>query len=133
MFLKKEKKMIDIENYNNENIFAKILRNEIPSEKVYENDHVYAFNDINPQAKTHVLIIPKANYCSFSDFSENASPTEQANFYKSIKEIAKKLELNNGYRLTTNIGKRWRARGSSFSFSSSLRKKYFIIISIYMD
>ena len=105
MFLKKEKKMIDIENYNNENIFAKILRNEIPSEKVYENDHVYAFNDINPQAKTHVLIIPKANYCSFSDFSENASPTEQANFYKSIKEITKKLELNNGYRLTTNIGR----------------------------
>ena len=84
MFLKKEKKMIDIKNYDNENIFAKILRNEIPSAKVYENDHVYAFNDINPQAKIHVLIIPKANYCSFSDFSENASPTEQANFYKSI-------------------------------------------------
>ena len=87
------------------NIFAKILRNEIPSEKVYENDHVYAFNDINPQAKIHVLIIPKANYCSFSDFTENASPTEQANFYKSIKEIAKKLELKDGFRLTTNIGK----------------------------
>ena len=49
--LKKRKEMIDIKNYNNENIFAKILRNEIPSEKVYENDHVYAFNDINPQVK----------------------------------------------------------------------------------
>ena len=80
--------MIDIKNYNNENIFAKILRNEIPSEKVYENDHVYAFNAINPQAKILVSIIPKANYCRFTDFSEKATPTEQANFYKSIKEIA---------------------------------------------
>ena len=98
-------KMIDIKNYNDENIFAKILRNEIPSKKVYENDFIYAFNDINPQATTHVLIIPKSSYCSFSDFSENASPTEQANFYKSIKEVAKKLKLNDGYRLTTNIGR----------------------------
>ena len=104
MFLKKEKKMIDIKNYNNGNIFAKILRNEIPSEKVYENDDVYAFNDINPQAKIHVLIIPKSSYCSFSDFSENASPTEQAKFYQSIQEIAKKLDINNGYRLITNVG-----------------------------
>ena len=77
--------MIDIKNYNDENVFAKILRNEIPSEKVYENDFIYAFNDINPQATTHVLIIPKLSYCSFNDFTENASPTEQFNFYKSIK------------------------------------------------
>ena len=104
MFLKKEKKMVDIKNYNSENIFAKILRNEIPSEKVFENDDVYAFNDINPQAKIHVLIIPKSSYCSFIDFSENASPTEQANFYRSIQEIATKLSINNGYRLITNVG-----------------------------
>ena len=104
MFLKKEKKMVDIKNYNSENIFAKILRNEIPSEKVFENDDVYAFNDINPQAKIHILIIPKSSYCSFIDFSENASPTEQANFYRSIQEIATKLSINNGYRLITNVG-----------------------------
>ncbi len=104
MFLKKEKKMVDIKNYNSENIFAKILRNEIPSDKVYENDDIYAFNDINPQAKIHILIIPKASYCSFIDFSENASPTEQANFYRSIQEIAIKLGINNGYRLITNVG-----------------------------
>jgi diadenosine tetraphosphate (Ap4A) HIT family hydrolase len=104
MFLKKEKKMVDIKNYNSENIFAKILRNEIPSEKVFENDDVYAFNDINPQAKIHILIIPKSSYCSFIDFSENASPTEQANFYKSIQEIVTKLSINNGYRLITNVG-----------------------------
>ena len=104
MFLKKEKKMVDIKNYNSENIFAKILRNEIPSEKVFENDDVYAFNDINPQAKIHVLIIPKSSYCSFIDFSENASPDEQANFYRSILEIATKLGINNGYRLITNVG-----------------------------
>ena len=104
MFLKKEKKMVDIKNYNSENIFAKILRNELPSEKVFENDDVYAFNDINPQAKIHILIIPKSSYCSFIDFSENASPTEQANFYKSIQEIATKLSINNGYRLISNVG-----------------------------
>lgn len=96
--------MIDIRNYNPENIFAKILRNEIPSEKVYENDDVYAFNDINPQAKIHILVIPKLSYCSFIDFTENASPTEQANFYKSILEITTNLGISNGYRLTTNIG-----------------------------
>ena len=105
MFLKKEKKMVDIKNYSSENIFAKILRNEIPSDKVYENDDVYAFNDINPQAKIHILIIPKSSYCSFIDFSENASSSEQANFYKSIQEIATKLGINNGYRLITNVGK----------------------------
>ena len=55
-------------------------------------------------AKIHVLIIPKSSYCSFIDFSENASPTEQANFYRSIQEIATKLSINNGYRLITNIG-----------------------------
>jgi len=96
--------MIDIKNYDNENIFARILRNEIPSEKIYENDFVYAFNDINPQAKIHVLIIPKLSYCSFNDFSEKASSAEQANFYKSIKEIATMLGINNGYSLTTNVG-----------------------------
>ena len=96
--------MVDIKNYNSENIFAKILRNEIPSKKVFENDDVYAFNDINPQAKIHILIIPKSSYCSFIDFSENASPTEQANFYRSIQEIATKLGINNGYRLITNVG-----------------------------
>ena len=62
--------MIDIKNYNDENIFAKILRKEIPSEKVFENETVYAFKDINPQAPIHVLIIPKNSFCSFSDFSK---------------------------------------------------------------
>ncbi len=97
--------MIDIKNYNDENIFAKILRKEIPSEKVFENETVYAFKDINPQAPIHVLIIPKNSFCSFSDFSKNADEKFISSFFRSIEQIAELMKLNDGYRLITNVGK----------------------------
>ena len=97
--------MIDITNYDNDNIFAKILRQEIPSKKVFENKYVYAFEDINPQAPIHILVIPKKCFCSFEDFSKKADSNFIYEFIKSIDLIAEKLELNDGYRLITNIGK----------------------------
>ena len=97
--------MIDIINYDNDNIFAKILRQEIPSKKVFENKYVYAFEDINPQAPIHILIIPKKSFCSFTDFSKKADSKFIFEFIKSIDLIAEKLELKEGYRLITNIGK----------------------------
>ena len=97
--------MIDIINYDNDNIFAKILRQEIPSKKVFENKYVYAFEDINPQAPIHILIIPKKPFCSFTDFSKKADSKFIYEFIKSIDLISEKLELKEGYRLITNIGK----------------------------
>jgi len=97
--------MIDIINYNNDNIFAKILRQEIPSKKIFENSYVYAFEDINPQAPIHVLVIPKKPFCSFNDFSKKATAKFMYEFIKSINLIVKKLELKEGYRLITNVGK----------------------------
>ena len=97
--------MIDIENYNNDNIFAKILRQEIPSKKVFENKYVYAFEDISPQVPIHVLIIPKKPFCSFTDFSKKADAKFMCEFIKSINLITEKLELKEGYRLITNVGK----------------------------
>ena len=97
--------MIDITNYNNDNIFAKILRNEIPSKKVFENDVVYAFEDINPQAPIHILVIPKKPFCSFTDFSKKADEKFMSEFIRSINLIAEKLDIKEGYRLITNIGK----------------------------
>ena len=97
--------MIDIINYDNDNIFAKILRQEIPSKKVFENKYVYAFEDINPQAPIHILIIPKKPFCSFTDFSKKADSRFIYEFIKSINLIAEKLKVKEGYRLITNIGK----------------------------
>ena len=97
--------MIDITNYDNENIFAKILRQEIPSKKVFENEVVYAFEDINPQAPIHILIIPKKPFCSFTDFSKKADEKFMCEFIKSINLIVEKLDLKEGYRLITNIGR----------------------------
>ena len=97
--------MIDILNYNNENIFAKILRKEIPSKKVFENDVVYAFEDINPQAPIHILVIPKKPFCSFTDFSKKADAEFMQEFIRSINLIVEELDLKEGYRLINNIGK----------------------------
>ena len=97
--------MIDITNYHKDNIFAKILRNEIPSKKVFENDVVYAFEDINPQAPIHILVIPKKPFCSFTDFSKKADVQFMSEFIRSINLIAEELGLKEGYRLITNIGK----------------------------
>ncbi|MGB3377498.1 histidine triad nucleotide-binding protein [Allopontixanthobacter sediminis] len=94
-----------IEPYDDENIFAKILRGEIPSSKVYEDDWAYAFSDINPQAKLHVLVIPKGRYVSWDDFSANASAEEIAGFVRAVGTVARSHGLvEPGYRLLANVG-----------------------------
>ncbi len=96
--------MINILEYTDENIFAKILRKEIPSECVYEDDEVYAFKDINPQAPTHILVIPKKKFCSFSDFCSRADEKTVSSFFKAVVRIVETLKLKDGYRIISNIG-----------------------------
>jgi len=92
-------------SYDPQNIFAKIIRGEIPCSKVYEHDHALAFNDISPKAPVHVLIIPKGAYESSSDFSEKASEAELAGFMRAIHAVAEKTGvLDGGYRLIANTG-----------------------------
>ncbi|NBP74170.1 MAG: histidine triad nucleotide-binding protein [Alphaproteobacteria bacterium] len=92
--------------YDTENVFAKILRGEIPCSKVHETDHALAFQDINPQAKVHVLVIPKGAYVSWDDFSANASATEQADYVAAIGATARELGVDKtGYRLLANHGR----------------------------
>lgn len=91
--------------YDDTNIFARILRGEIPARKVYEDAYALAFNDINPQAPVHVLVIPKGRYVSFADFSAHASEAEIAGFFRAVGEITRKLGLEaKGYRMLTNMG-----------------------------
>ena len=91
--------------YDDTNIFARILRGEIPCKKIYEDDWALAFHDINPQAPTHVLVIPKGKYCSFADFSAAASEAEIAGFMRAVGKIAKDLGHEAaGYRLLANMG-----------------------------
>jgi len=80
-------------NYDKENIFAKILRGEIPCEKVYEDEYVLSFRDINPQAKMHVLIIPKDQYIDIADFLQNADSQYQSCFWQSVNKIIDHLNL----------------------------------------
>ena len=92
--------------YDPNNIFAKIIRGEIPCDKVYEDEHVLAFRDINPQTPTHVLVIPKGAYVSFDDFSETASAEEIAGFVRASGKIARDLGLAEpGYRVLANHGR----------------------------
>ena len=91
--------------YDPNNIFAKILRGEIPNKTVYEDEHVLAFADISPAAPVHVLVIPKGKYCSFDDFMAHASAEEAARFFATVRKIAHEQGLvENGYRLITNHG-----------------------------
>ena len=91
--------------YDETNIFARILRGEIPSKKVYEDEWVLAFHDINPLAPTHVLVIPKGKYVSFADFSANAGTDEIAGLMRAVGKVAKDLWLEaQGYRLLANMG-----------------------------
>ncbi len=91
--------------YDDNNIFAKILRGEIPCKKVFEDEWALAFHDINPQAPTHVLVLPKGPYCSFADFSAKASDAEIAGFVRAVGKVAKDLGLEApGYRLLFNMG-----------------------------
>jgi len=91
--------------YDETNIFARILRGEIPAKRVYEDDYALAFHDINPQAPTHVLVIPKGKFVSFADFSANASTDEIAGLMRAVGKVAKDLGLEaQGYRLLANMG-----------------------------
>ena len=91
--------------YNPDNIFAKILRGEIPCKKVYENQDVLAFYDIKPQAKIHILVIPKQPYQSWDDFSAHATPHQMAALMQAVGLIARQLGLNQqGYRVLANNG-----------------------------
>jgi diadenosine tetraphosphate (Ap4A) HIT family hydrolase len=90
--------------YDKNNIFAKIIRGEIPSHKVYEDDKVLAFHDIAPAAPIHVLVIPKGEYQNFNEFASQASAEEIKYFFYKVSEIAGTLETQSNYRLITNIG-----------------------------
>ena len=91
--------------YDHDNIFAKIIRGEIPCNKVYEDEHVLAFHDINPQTPVHILVLPKGAYVSFDDFSEKASAEEIAAFVRAAGQIARDNGLvAPGYRVLANNG-----------------------------
>jgi histidine triad (HIT) family protein len=91
--------------YDPNNVFAKILRDEIPSKRVYEDEFALAFHDIAPHAPHHVLVIPKGAYVSWDDFSAKASDAEIAGFVRAVGKVARDLGLvEPGYRLLANVG-----------------------------
>tara|TARA_B100000749_G_scaffold51858_1_gene37678 strand:+ start:82 stop:450 length:369 start_codon:yes stop_codon:yes gene_type:complete len=95
--------------YDTNNIFAKILRGEIPCKKIYENEYILAFHDINPQKKVHALVIPKGEYINLDDFSSKASDQEITGLIKGISIVAKKIGVSDevkggGYRTLVNVG-----------------------------
>ena len=95
-------------SYDKNNIFAKILKGEIPCKKVYENEYVLSFYDTNPKKKIHVLVIPKGEFVDLDDFINKALDKEIVEFNKAIIHIVKMLKISNqesGYRVLTNIGK----------------------------
>ena len=92
--------------YDRNNIFARILRGELPCRKVYEDQHVLAFHDINPQTPVHILVIPKGEYVSLDDFSAKASAAELAAFLRAVGAIARDQGLADpGYRILANHGR----------------------------
>ena len=91
--------------YDDQNIFAKILRGELPCDKIYEDDAALAFHDIRPQAPVHALVIPKGHYVSWDDFTARADDDEIAAFMRSVGNVTRLLELDGpGYRLMVNMG-----------------------------
>jgi len=91
--------------YDPNNVFAKILRGEIPCDKVFENEWAMAFHDINPQAPLHLLVVPKGAYVSWDDFSEKASAEEIAGLIRAVGQVAREAGLvDPGYRVLANIG-----------------------------
>lgn len=91
--------------YDPNNIFAKILRGEIPCNKAFENDHALAFHDIHPQAPVHILVIPKGPYISLDDFTLKASTAEIEGFWRAVGQVAREADLvAGGYRLISNHG-----------------------------
>jgi diadenosine tetraphosphate (Ap4A) HIT family hydrolase len=92
-------------DYDDANVFAKILRGEIPCKKVYEDDWSLAFHDINPQAPVHILVIPKGRYVSWDDFSAKAAADEIAGFIRAVGHVAREAGLvDPGYRMLANVG-----------------------------
>jgi diadenosine tetraphosphate (Ap4A) HIT family hydrolase len=92
--------------YDQTNLFARILRGELRATKVYEDEHALAFNDINPAAPVHILVIPKGSYVSWDDFSERASDAEIAGLVRAVGKVARDHGLvAYGYRLLANIGR----------------------------
>jgi len=92
-------------SYDPDNIFAKILRGEIPNNTVYEDEHLLAFHDIAPQAPVHVLVIPKGAYVSWDDFTANASAEEITGFVRAVGHVTRELGLvEPGYRMMANVG-----------------------------
>ena len=93
--------------YDDSNVFARILRGELPCKKVYEDEHALAFHDINPAAAVHILVIPKGPYVSWDDFSEKASDAEIVGFTRAVGKVAREQGMVvQGYRLLANTGKR---------------------------
>ena len=91
--------------YDRNNVFARILRGELPCNRVYEDEHALAFHDINPLAPVHVLVIPKGEYVSMDDFTAKASSEEIAGFFRAIGEVARRLGVaEKGYRFLANNG-----------------------------
>ena len=92
--------------YDNKNIFAKILRGEMPCDKIYEDEFILSFKDISPQAKMHILIIPKDSYIDVADFLQNADSQYQTNFWQSVNKIIDNLDLRlKGFQIKTHKGK----------------------------
>ncbi|MFA7440263.1 MAG: histidine triad nucleotide-binding protein [Sphingomonadaceae bacterium] len=93
------------EPYDRNNIFARILRGEIPCKKIFENDHILAFHDINPQAPIHALVVPKGEYVSLADFSASAPDDLTRGFWRGVGQVARELGLEEGgYRVLINAG-----------------------------
>ena len=96
---------IDLTTYDDQNIFAKILRGEIPCNTVYEDDYALAFHDINPQAPVHVLVIPKGPYMSMADFTAHAPDDLIAGFFRAVGKVTEALSLKEpGFRILANHG-----------------------------
>lgn len=91
--------------YDTQNIFAKIIRGEVPCNKVYEDEFAFAFHDIKPEAPVHVLVLPKGEFISFDDFAQHSSAEQVQGFFAAIQKIAVQLGVvESGYRLITNHG-----------------------------
>lgn len=90
--------------YDKDNVFAKIIRGEIPSKKVVENEHAMSFYDVNPMCKTHVLVVPKGEYENILDFARRASAAEQAGFWDCFVKTADKLGINGEFNVFANAG-----------------------------
>ena len=92
--------------YDSDNVFAKILRGELPCNKVYEDDYVFAFDDINPQTPVHVLVVPKGAYVDYEDFIENAGAEAVLGFFRAVNQVAHQTGVaETGYRLVANKGR----------------------------